>query len=495
MLAFLEFLYYYNHQRKRRTIMPNEKIYELLIKGKKLSLINLVLYGLSIKEIDSLCKEGILYQNGFANYEFKDAEGIFEYGKHMTAIRNYYKARRSFEICLTINPNDIEANKRFVLNSVFLERYTESINYLKPLQTSTNIHTRHDFNLWLFLLSHVIQLPLPLVQLVKKMKFEDIAALKGDPRYLDIEGENKIRKLVFEQEFYNASIIMKEHETSYNTIDNIIFYDLTKAARKKKKTRFYSLIGKLMKKDYQGVIDLIKLEKTMHTLTNSKESFLLVCEAIIKMRQTGSSTVPIEGEANDYLGNLCLNRYDLAISALENSHHASSFSRQNAFLHDCLVEANDLQKKSMECHPIEPINILRAIEEALEQSDYFRATNLIKIFLKSIGKEEYFYILENLIDISYLVGDPCTLEISQMLSNLSNGTFYFDTCACIYSIDTYLKSDRLCVAKCLIRMLGEALDQNHIDIPKNEVEDMITALNSTLTTKSLSQDQAKMFTY
>ena len=112
-----------------------------------------------IKEIDSLCKEGILSQKGLADYEFKDAEGIFEYGKHMTSLRNFYKARKSFEICLTINPNHIEANKRFVLNSIFLERYKESIDYLKPLQTSTNIHTRHDFNLWLYLLSYVTELP------------------------------------------------------------------------------------------------------------------------------------------------------------------------------------------------------------------------------------------------------------------------------------------------------------------------------------------------
>ena len=222
--------------------MPNEKIYELLIKGKKLSLINLVLCGISIKEIDSLCKEGILSQKGLADYEFKDAEGIFEYGKHMTSLRNFYKARKSFEICLTINPNHIEANKRFVLNSIFLERYKESIDYLKPLQTSTNIHTRHDFNLWLYLLSYVTELPLQLVQLVKKMKFEDIAALNGDHRYPDIESENKIRKLVFEQKFYDASILMKEHDQSYHKTDSVIFYDLTKAARKKKKTRFYSLI-------------------------------------------------------------------------------------------------------------------------------------------------------------------------------------------------------------------------------------------------------------
>ncbi len=475
--------------------MPNEKIYELLIKGKKLSLINLVLCGLSIKEIDSLCKGGILYQNGLANYEFKDAEGIFEYGKHMTAFRNYYKARRSFEICLTINPNHIEANKRFVLNSIFLAKYKEAIDYLKPLQTSTNIHTRHDFNLWLYLLSYVTELPLQLVQLVKKMKFEDIAALKGDPRYPDIESENNIRKLVFEQKFYDASIFMKEHEQSYHKTDNIIFYDLTKAARKKKKTRFYSLIGKLMKKDYQGVTDFLKMEKTTHSLTDSRETFLLVCEAIIKMRQTGNPIIPIEGEADDYLGNICLNRYDLANSALENSHRSPGFERQTAFLRDCLIEANDLQKKAMMNSPIEPINILKAIEEALEQKNYFRATNLIKIYLKKIGKEKHFYILENLLDISSLLKEPCTLEMLQVLSKLADDTFYFDACACIYSIDTYLKSNHLCVAKCLIRMLSEALNNDHIDIPKNEVEDMISALNSTLTTKSLSQDQTKMFTY
>ena len=73
----------------------------------------------------------------------------------------------------------------------------------------------------LYLLSYVTELPLQLVQLVKKMKFEDIAALKGDPRYPDIESENNIRKLVFEQKFYDASILMKEHEQSYHKTDNI----------------------------------------------------------------------------------------------------------------------------------------------------------------------------------------------------------------------------------------------------------------------------------
>ena len=71
-----------------------------------------------------------------------------------------------------------------------------------------------------------------------------------------------------------------------------------------------------MKKDYQGVTDFLKMEKTTHSLTDSRETFLLVCEAIIKMRQTGNPIIPIEGEADDYLGNICLNRYDLANSML-----------------------------------------------------------------------------------------------------------------------------------------------------------------------------------
>lgn len=468
------------------------RLYDFLIENKQISIVNLFRCHFSMKEIQEFVSSGVLSRDNMFMFDFHDAEGIFSYGKEMTYAKNYYKAKRCFEICLKIDPDHPEANKRLFLDCITLRQFDRALKYLTPLEKAPDLKIRRDYNFYLFLLSFLTRLPAKEAGIVAKMQLDDILLYKNDSSYGDINSQNDIRQKVFEQDFYLAMCnVTESYKDQYLETDKTICLDLIAEARKKKRKMFYELISLLDNEEYHLAAELLKKESASHPLSDSKKMFLLITMAIDYMETTGKAPIPVEAEATDCLGLIYLKQFDKAHRMIVNRPFQKESSIQDRQLALCLKKAAVLQASLLPKRDAN-LEILTSIQKSIESGLTDSAKGVSHIYLSSIQKDDYCYLIDGLVDLMYDTNGEASI-VMETLAELAAGNFYFDACKCIYEIDCLIGMNCFGRARRYINILKGALSNGHVDIPANEIEDMLGNLNTLLQSKSLSVEQSKLF--
>lgn len=147
-----------------------------------------------------LATTSFLSDIGFSKY---DLEKLLKSGYLSRAKRGYY--------CLNLD-NDEVCTKMF-LKKIENKDYDDIFKYFKGMDKSSDLGKKQDNNLWLFLLSQIIEIPSEYRERLFKFEFGDVCNIASD---LDsIEQYSKVRFLAFNHKFALArKCSLNIHDTS-----------------------------------------------------------------------------------------------------------------------------------------------------------------------------------------------------------------------------------------------------------------------------------------
>lgn len=286
--ATLEDLYYLKY---------NEKEIELLIKSKVI-----------------ICKDNKYYIGNISElyYYFdmlliknENQEAKFFYNK-IIELDPLYKVNYFELMSIALNYND----------------FYGSYNYYKKLDNKNDY--LYDNNLYLYLFSNIIKIPVEDINYVKELKFDDISIKDTDKRFQDRDMENDIRWDIYRNKFSLAIKKINDKAISNNRFRNqdILIKELCKAANKEKLSIEKQLKELIIDNNINEAIILLNsinkyrnLNITEKTIQKLLCVYLDICNGNIHEKK--------ENYATNIFDAIKIENYSLALS------YCQSFKKQN----------------------------------------------------------------------------------------------------------------------------------------------------------------------
>lgn len=396
--------------------------------------------GLNKNDLTKLVETGKLLRVKRGVYILPDAKGLFDYTKVLFSkrYRNLERAVKGLYRCVEIDSEDPSIQTRMFLNAVETENWQLALDSFKVLEKTDNKFYKQDQNLWLYLLSFVIDLPEEYKERVKNIKFEDIAVLDGDLRYKDKAIHNKFRMSIFNQNFKEAqnlikcSVPKKERKIAVVISDKI----LRSVIRNSVRDHDY-LYGLFAQGEYKKAKELLEKAKELHGINPADTQFLIVINDMIKVFD--EKTIPEVDESikvNSF--NTALLKHDyvkaLEIYRMSAARKTSKSSKYMGILLERMVGEIEKLKVTNK----EPVEVLESREvdrtadalfgqvtASLMNQDVDSAFELVSKYLSHIGKDKYNDYVVDLIKLGVLDGDKGFSDAMYALSDISRDDFEF----------------------------------------------------------------------
>ena len=159
--------------------------------------------GYNSKKINALIQAGIIERVRRGHYALENEYDFVNYIKHR--MQNFPNDKSDIlNRALNINPNNGTFNFMAFQNCIKKQKFDESIKYLRFLLAVENEIYKKDANMYLFLLSYIIELPEDLAATCNNLKFKDVALHPSDVRFEDVNAENRFRADLFKDKFTSS---------------------------------------------------------------------------------------------------------------------------------------------------------------------------------------------------------------------------------------------------------------------------------------------------
>lgn len=189
------------------------KIYESLIISSELTTDKLNEFGFNSKDINKLVEQGYLIKTKRGLYSFIDIDDLILYGKKMLAIGKREKANNIFKACVELDPNHIDANFKLFVSSIENKDYELAFKCFDVLAKTTNVEYFKDYNLYLYMLNMVTEIPQKYKFYVRNLKIEDLIRYKNNPE------QSRLIRTIMERKFTYALKIHKEITKDFSIRD------------------------------------------------------------------------------------------------------------------------------------------------------------------------------------------------------------------------------------------------------------------------------------
>ena len=443
------------------------KLYQGVIEGQKLTTKELNSYGFNSKDLKKLIEEGSLERVKIGLYQFTNPNALYDLGKQLINTKEYDKANIYFEKCYELDKNNLKSLYQLFIKSIKEQNYTKTIEYYKILSNTKNIYHKHDYNLYLYLLNTITELPTKYQEYVKNMKIEEIELLPTDRRIKNIFAENKIRKSLFEKKFtyalkqLNDQTAKCQENTRYDVVlRTLIIYAIDIEKQDKEK------ILELSKtKKYQEIINILKEKEKRQNLSMLEQYFIKLSEAIIYIRENKKiPTKNIETTDNFYEA-IDGNNYEIALKININNSIKYNLDDTNNIMYILLTEISNLIKelennkligaKKIEQKNKPSISITDIINNLIK-NDIDASLVAIKEYLNNQNKQEYEFLITNLIKISLLEKDITYSKVILVLININRHNYNFDLSNYIEEFYIALSQNKLENAKVYLNIINNA---------------------------------------
>ena len=392
-----------------------EKIYveslsEDLIKTKVLTE-----FGFTSKDINKLLEDSIIEREKRGSYKLISIDGLFQYGKKLLSENEFDLAYKCFMKVYELDSNNYQVCFELFKRCIELKEYEKSLEFLRKMSLTEDEVLLHDYHFNLLLLSYVYDLPDDLRDEALKLKLSDVKLADNDSRYKDNGIENENRKLLFNKKISNVrnnyNRLEEKNENAeltkvfLNALVEKYRVDSTKAVElfKEKKLdeleEFYNnekSKRKLSRRDFYAL-------KLLRDLKYIKDNGY---EELSKSTVYYTVTDAIDGK--DYR------------QALRISKDFNSYNNSTNIIYLLLETVNSEINKNNNN------GVFSSLIFYLNNNNFDKLNILLDEYLNKIGKNDYKFIVLDLIKVSISENDLDYLKPLSFLSSLNKTDFSFD---------------------------------------------------------------------
>lgn len=389
-----------------------------------------------------LATTSFLYDIGFSKY---DLENLVKSGYLSRAKKGYY--------CLNLD-NDEVCTKMF-LKKIENKDYDDIFKYFKGMDKSLDLGKKQDNNLWLFLLSQIIEIPLEYRERLFKFEFGDVCNIAND---LDsIEQYSKVRFLAFNHKFALArKCCLNINDTSdsmkilQSLLDNI--YE----ARIDRNNYWLNYV---IDKRYERLVSEIEKIKTYRPVSRAEDLTLTLARDVIACKKRIPNSMP--GPVQNVTEAVKLRDYQKALSI--------SMRKYNRCLHENIVYRllSDLNKNISreKCFS----ELVYAFLDGNLDDDYKNLDS----YLESNGFSRYKEYISDLVKLSLLEDDKTFTRPIVAFNGICFDELDFDVGSYIQDYFQALRANELEKAQIYLNIISQSCELGGLRVDVSELEEKL----------------------
>lgn len=389
-----------------------------------------------------LATTSFLYDIGFSKY---DLENLVKSDYLSRAKRGYY--------CL--NLDNYEVCTKMFLKKIENKDYDDIFKYFKGMDKSSDLGIKQDNNLWLFLLSQIIEIPSEYRERLFKFEFGDVCNIAND---LDsIEQYSKVRFLAFNHKFALArKCCLNINDTSdsmkilQSLLDNI--YE----ARIDRNNYWLNYV---IDKRYERLVSEIEKIKTYRPVSRAEDLTLTLARDVIACKKRIPDSMP--GPVQNVTEAVKLHDYQKALSI--------SVRKYNRCLHENIVYRllSDLNKNISreKCFS----ELVYAFLDGNLDDDYENLDS----YLESNGFSRYKEYISDLVKLSLLEGDKTFTRPIVAFNGICFDELDFDVGSYIQDYFQALRANELEKAQIYLNIISQSCELGGARVDVSELEEKL----------------------
>lgn len=313
-------------------------LYDNLIDKGYITTKDIINLGFTKYDIDILLKEEIIKRTRRGIYEINSINKLLYYGRLLNSYDEWDDAYTYFLKAHELQPGNLSICFQLFLSNIQKRNFSEAFKFFDFLITSDNKFYNIDYNLYLYLLSFVTDLPDKYKEYARYINLKDITIPKSDKRYSDVSKYNKVRYYIINNNFTKAIQLLYEIVDSNGkmTIQDVITSRLLNYAIKSRKRLINHTNTFIKEKKYEDLISLYSGVLDRRKLTDMESYTLYIAKMIVEIKRT--NIVPkITSCSSNYLHSaLMANDFNtaLAISNKMMAKKKQDFNPINSLLQD-----------------------------------------------------------------------------------------------------------------------------------------------------------------
>ncbi len=436
------------------------KMYEMFLEKKELTTQELLSLGFTSKDLKKLVDENKLRRVKRGYYDLENYDGLLSYARMTNSknIQDFEKGQRILQRCLEIDPTSTKIHINMLLTALHNSDYETALKSFEVLDQETEKKYKQDANLWLFLLSYIIEVSEEQKKRVENMKLDDILTDINDIRYETYE-QDKLREMLFQQRFtgalyLNSQIEQKNQGTKITEI-------LTRRAAKKLREQTTKINNLIKEEKYQEAKEILEKIDRPHGMSNLEQIILYLTTTLINIIER--QEIPPHREHSDadtFFDIILKNNFELAMKIhtekklikpkkdiiellleriiaeiekirnkyiyeeekLEQQMKTPTIEEQPQTITAPVIEETKEQKKTISMGTAEFIEIINLLTEG----NIDKALELLETYLTKINQKEYRHYIANLIKLDLLNKDKSYTETLHELSCIGREKPIFD---------------------------------------------------------------------
>lgn len=393
------------------------KIYEGILKEQALTTKELNGYGFNSKDLADLIENGIL--------------------KRLK--RGYY----------TLQSNHFGVFLQLFLGCIQNRNYEKAFGYFDHIYNMNNQYYNADCNYYLYLLSMITELPENYKQYVKSLKSWNIRVDSKDTRYKDVFTHNKIRIDSLKQKFLLAlkqlnDLIKKSDSLSVEV--SIIKTLLNQAVERQNRTKNH-IMKLINRKQYKELIEYLETLQEQHKLSLAVEFTLILAKDLMEVIGTGIIPKKQVFSTDSLFEAITGKNYELALSFTSQYTKKENIDVNDNVIHILLTEIQNIITEKKNTAPVikekeeepkqgmQPKTTINAsscshsfadIIGYLMKNDLDNSFKSLRIYLESIEKKQYEFLIIDLIKISLIERDIAFTKPMIALTYITRENFEFN---------------------------------------------------------------------
>ena len=398
-----------------------ESLFSLVINGDELVTKKLNEAGYNARAINKFIEDRVLIRVKRGNYKIICFDKLYSYANYLIRNKEYEKAKIIFLECLKIKPGNGSILFRLFVTEVKTQNFEKAFSYFEILFSQGKELYKNDYNLYLFLLNSVYDIPQKFSGYLKDLEFADLMIKTSDKRFKYRNELNDIIGLIYNRSFYLAHTLLckMKKEGKIPVVYGVLLNKLLSTIIEKNKLSRKNLSDLAEKRNYSQVVELLK-NKPFKELLPYERCTLMLCRDIISLLN-GKKITLSKSDASLGLMRVIYDRdYKLALE-MNNSYKESTSVEINSLLNRLLMVVYGLVEKQ---------NINEAYNSLiyyLINSDLLNASSSLKAFLELTNNTIYEKLIMCLIKLDFIKKDYDYYRTIQVLETLKNGDFNFDT--------------------------------------------------------------------
>ena len=411
--------------------------------------------GIDNNDIIRLKKLGIIESSKWGHYKLVDVSKYYDEAIKAVESKEYGKAVEFFEKSINVSFNVILNNN-----------LDDAFKYFEVLYNNQNdIIGKGDLNFYLYMINYYNSVPSEYFQIVRNMRIED--TLDSKKKYMI---SREIKNQFFNKRFVNSinAIVFSEGFQS-RVIYHIISKVITAFNTDKRQ-----LIDLIKEKKYEKVYEHYLDIESYRNLSDYETICLAIVKEIVQIFKLGG----VLPKSNKVMTNIlsvaiCNKDYKRALEINVQFNKSKSINNSTNQINLLLVAINDIidnidkVREEIKTNGNEEVKTQR-LEETQDYNklvDYLMSERIedfiaeLKNYLTSLNKQEYMFLIMNLVKIDSMLEDNMYSRTMMKLSLIVSGKFSFEISEYVMCFYEYLAMKRFEVASIYLDIIESAKER------------------------------------